>query len=102
LTCTTVSSKQASEFEIACSRQRPNQMLLQTHTGVSKQVNLSCKACDPNYGSHPVKLFFATPVNTAPHLTLTHDFSSIRLGGPGGSIDPTESLAERQRRSPHD
>ena len=40
--------------------------------------------------------------SAAPHLTLTHDFSSIRLGGPGGCIDSTESLAERQRRSPHD
>ena len=33
------SSKQASKFGIACSRQRPNLMLLQTHTGASKQVN---------------------------------------------------------------
>ena len=39
---------------------------------------------------------------TAPHLTLIHDFSSIRLGGPGGCIDPIGPLAERQLRSPHD
>ena len=48
-----------------------------------------------------IEVFFAVHC-TAPHLTLTHDFSSIRLGGPGGCTDPTRSLAERQRRSPHD
>jgi len=38
----------------------------------------------------------------APHLTLTPHFSSIRLSRPGGCIDHSGSLAERQRRSPHD
>ena len=38
----------------------------------------------------------------APHLTLTPDFSSIRLSRPGGCIDHSGSLAERRRRSPHD
>ena len=33
--------------------------------------------------------FFAVRC-TAPNLTLTHDFSSIRLGAPGGCIDPTD------------
>ena len=37
----------------------------------------------------------------APHLTVTPDYSGIRLSGPGGCIDHLESLAERQRRSPH-
>ena len=37
----------------------------------------------------------------APHLTLTPDFSNIRLSRPGGCIDHSGSLAERQRRSPH-
>ena len=36
----------------------------------------------------------------ATHLTLNHGFPIIRLSQPGGCIDPTESLAERQRRSP--
>ena len=39
---------------------------------------------------------------TAPHLTLIHDFSNIRLSRPGGCIDHSGSLAERRRRSPHD
>ena len=38
----------------------------------------------------------------APHLTLTPDFSNIRLSRPGGCIDHSGSLAERRRRSPHD
>ena len=38
--------------------------------------------------------------NTATHLTLTPDFSSIWLSGPGGCIGPTEPLAECQRHSP--
>ena len=37
----------------------------------------------------------------AAQLTLTPDFSSISLSGPWGCIDPTESLAEHQRCSPH-
>ena len=43
---------------------------------------------------------FAVRYCTAPHST--HEFSSIRLGGPGGRLDPVGPLAERQRRSPHD
>jgi hypothetical protein len=39
--------------------------------------------------------------SVASHLTLTPDFSSIRLSRPRGCINSTESLAERQRRSPH-
>ena len=42
---------------------------------------------------------FAT-TSVATHLTLNHGFPIIRLSQPGGCIDPTESLAERQRRSP--
>ena len=42
---------------------------------------------------------FAT-TSVATHLTLNHGFPIIRLSQPGGCIDPTGSLAERQRRSP--
>ena len=42
---------------------------------------------------------FAT-TSVATHLTLNLGFPIIRLSQPGGCIDPTGSLAERQRRSP--
>ena len=42
---------------------------------------------------------FAT-TSVATHLTLNHGFPIIRLSQPGGCMDPTGSLAERQRRSP--
>ena len=59
----------------------------------------------PNHGYHPLKFLFVVRYCTAPHLTLTHNFSGIRLDGPGGRIDPIDAigpLAERKRRSPHD
>ena len=55
----------------------------------------------PQSRAPSVEVYFRCTFSTATYLTLTHDFSSIRLGEPGGCIDSTESLAERQRRSPH-
>ena len=53
----------------------------------------------PNHGYyHPLKSLFRCIILHS----SAHDFSSIRLGGPGGCIDPIGPLAERQRRSPHD
>ena len=59
---------------MASFKVRDNLTLLQTHTSASKQVDESCLACDPNHGSHPVKLLVAALVGTAPHLTHKQDF----------------------------
>ena len=50
---------------------------------------------------YPLKLLFVLLYCTAPHLTITHDFSSIRVGGSAGCIDPIGPQAELRRRSPH-
>ena len=53
---------QTSKFGIACDRQRPNLMFLQTYTSVSKQVNISCycQTCGTHYRNHPLKFFRCT------------------------------------------
>ena len=43
---------------------------------------------------------FATS-SVVTHFTLNHGFPFIWVSWPGGCVDPTESLAERQIRSPH-
>ena len=85
---------------------RPTYRLLNLHEPFAEHTTLPFTTHTTSYSYRPVTvkavyLYMPHCTSVVIHLTLNHGFPIIWLSRPGGCIDPTESLAERQRRSPH-
>ena len=85
---------------------RPTYRLLNLHEPFAEHTTLPFTTHTTSYSYRPVTvkavyLYMPHCTSVVIHLTLNHGFPIVWLSRREGSIDPTESLAERQRRSPH-